>query len=188
MLKRTVASLIMLGVFSLAVQADAAMMAYLYLKGQKSGDVKGSVTQKGREGSIGVIAMEQASKTQMAGGMQTGKVNVGQLVVTKEVDQSSPILRQMLATNETIGMASLKFWTPQQMSAAGVGSEVQYYTINLTNSRITAIKTVMQNVRDPQLGKYNISEEITIAYDRADWIWMNGGITATETGGYAATQ
>ena len=33
-----------------------AMMAYMHVKGQKQGDIKGSVTQKGREGSIAVIA------------------------------------------------------------------------------------------------------------------------------------
>ncbi|HRI69004.1 MAG TPA: type VI secretion system tube protein Hcp, partial [Polyangium sp.] len=34
-----------------------ALNAYLRLKGQKQGEIKGSVTQKGREGSIMVIAV-----------------------------------------------------------------------------------------------------------------------------------
>ncbi len=33
-----------------------ALNAYLKLTGQKQGDIKGSVTQKGREGKIMVIA------------------------------------------------------------------------------------------------------------------------------------
>ena len=33
-----------------------ALNAYLKLKGQKQGEIKGSVTQKGREGKIMVIA------------------------------------------------------------------------------------------------------------------------------------
>jgi type VI secretion system secreted protein Hcp len=34
-----------------------ALNAYLKLKGQKSGEINGSVTQKGREGKIMVIAV-----------------------------------------------------------------------------------------------------------------------------------
>lgn len=188
MIKKSIASLVVLSVIAISTQADAALMAYLYLKGQKSGEVRGGVTQKGREGSIAVIAMQQASKMPLAGGMPAGKVNVGQIVVTKEVDKSSPIMRQMLNSNETIAMASIKFWTPQIRAATGVGSEVQHYTINLTNARITGIKTVMQNIRDPQLVRYEIAEEVTIAYDRADWIWMDGGIVATEELGFAPPQ
>ena len=188
MIRKAIASLVVLSVVAISTQADAALMAYLYLKGQKSGEVRGSVTQKGREGAIAIIAMEQASKIPMSGGMQTGKVSVGQLVVTKEVDKSSPVLRQMLTNNENISMGSLKFWTPQINAAAGTGMEKQHYTINLSNARITGIRTVMHNNRDPQLMRYEIAEEVTIAYDRADWIWMDGGIIATEVGGYGAVQ
>ncbi|HVK67514.1 MAG TPA: type VI secretion system tube protein Hcp, partial [Polyangium sp.] len=34
-----------------------ALNAYLRLKGQKQGEIKGSVTQKGRENSIMIIAV-----------------------------------------------------------------------------------------------------------------------------------
>ena len=34
-----------------------ALQAYLNLKGQRQGEIKGSVTQKGREGKIAVIAV-----------------------------------------------------------------------------------------------------------------------------------
>ena len=37
---------------------NMALNAYLTLKGQKQGTIHGSVTQKGREGSIAVIAIE----------------------------------------------------------------------------------------------------------------------------------
>jgi hypothetical protein len=38
-------------------EAHAALNAYLKLKGQKAGEIKGSVTQKGREGGIKVISV-----------------------------------------------------------------------------------------------------------------------------------
>ena len=43
----------------IGLHADAALNAYLKLKGQKQGEIKGSVTQKGREGAIAVIAVSE---------------------------------------------------------------------------------------------------------------------------------
>ena len=50
-----------------------ALNAYLTLKGQKHGVVKGSVTQKGREGKIMVISAhhEVLSPTDPASGLST---------------------------------------------------------------------------------------------------------------------
>jgi len=52
-----------------------ALNAYLKLKGQKTGAIKGSVTQKGREGLILVIAVshEIVSPRDSASGLPTGK-------------------------------------------------------------------------------------------------------------------
>ena len=70
-----------------------ALNAYLKLKGQKSGEVKGSVTQKGRENSIMVIAVEHEiiSPRDAASGLPTGKRHHKPLTITKEVDKSSPV-------------------------------------------------------------------------------------------------
>ena len=40
-----------------------ALNAYLHIKGQKSGDIKGSVIQKGQEGKIMVIAADRRQAT-----------------------------------------------------------------------------------------------------------------------------
>ncbi|HZF48038.1 MAG TPA: type VI secretion system tube protein Hcp, partial [Polyangiaceae bacterium] len=52
-----------------------ALNAYLKLKGQTQGEIKGSVTQKGREGKIMVIAVshEIMSPRDPASGLPTGK-------------------------------------------------------------------------------------------------------------------
>ena len=71
-----------------------ALNAYLKLKGQKQGVVKGSVTQKGREGKIMVISAhhEVVSPTDPASGLATGKHLHKPFVIAKEVDKSSPVL------------------------------------------------------------------------------------------------
>jgi type VI secretion system secreted protein Hcp len=91
-----------------------ALNAYLRLKGQKTGEVKGSVTQKGREGKIMVIAASHSilSPRDPQSGLPTGMRMHKPFVITKEADKSSPVLYNMLVTNENISEWELQFWSP----------------------------------------------------------------------------
>src|SRR4051794_3294922 len=108
-----------------------ALNAYLKLKGQKQGEIKGSVTQKGREGKIMVIAVshEIVSPRDAASGLPTGKRMHKPFVITKELDKSSPLLYSVLCTNENVSEWELQFWTPQLRATSGTGAEVQHYTV-----------------------------------------------------------
>ena len=70
-----------------------ALNAYLKLTGQKQSDIKGSVTQKGREGKIMVIAAshEIISSRDAASELATGKRQHKPFTITKELDKSTPI-------------------------------------------------------------------------------------------------
>src|SRR6185436_4825615 len=108
-----------------------ALNAYLRLKGQKQGNIEGSVTQKGRDKSIMVIAVshEVVSPRDPASGLPTGKRMHKPFVITKELDKSSPLLYNALVNNENISEWELQFWTPQISAASGTGVEVQHYTV-----------------------------------------------------------
>src|SRR5215203_4379906 len=118
-----------------------ALNAYLKLKGQTQGEIKGSVTQKGREGKIMVIAVshEIMSPRDPASGLPTGKRMHKPFVITKELDKSSPLLYNALVNNENIPEWELQFWTPQIAAASGVGAEKQHFTVKLTNANIANI-------------------------------------------------
>ena len=154
-----------------------ALNAYLRLKGQKQGDMKGSVTQKGREGKIAVIAVshEIVSPRDAASGLPTGKRMHKPFVITKELDQSSPLLYNALVNNENITDFELQFWRP-----AMTGAEEQYYTVRLTNANIATIDFRMLNTKNPDLVRYAEYEEIAFTYQKITWTWMNGGITAAD--------
>src|SRR5512144_1187773 len=113
-----------------------ALNCYLRLKGQKQGEIKGSVTQKGRENSIMVIAVSHAivSPRDSASGLPTGKRMHKPFVITKELDKSSPLLYNCLVNNENIPEWELQFWTPQLSAATGSGAEKQHYTVKLINA------------------------------------------------------
>ncbi len=154
-----------------------ALNAYLKLKGQKSGEIKGSVTQKGREGKIMVIAVshEIISPRDAASGLPTGKRMHKPFVITKELDKSSPLLYNVLVNNENLTEWELHFWTP-----SATGAEKQHYTIKLTNANIASIDFRMANNKHPDLMKFSEYEEVAFTYQKIEWTWVDGGITALD--------
>jgi type VI secretion system secreted protein Hcp len=159
-----------------------ALQAYLNLKGQRQGEIKGSVTQKGREGKIAVIAVshEIISPRDPASGLPTGKRMHKPFVVTKELDKSSPLLYNSLVNNENIPDWQLQFWTPQIKATTGSGNEVQHYTVKLTNANIASIAFRMANNKNPELMKYAEYEEVAFTYQKVGWTWNDGGVSAED--------
>jgi type VI secretion system secreted protein Hcp len=159
-----------------------ALNAYLKLKGQKTGEIKGSVTQKGREGKIAVIAVshEIISPRDSASGLPTGKRMHKPFVITKELDKSTPLLFNLLVHNENVSEWELQFWAPQIKATAGTGVEVQHYTVKLTNANIASIAFRMANNKHPDLMKFAEYEEVAFTYQKIEWTWNDGGITADD--------
>src|SRR5437764_760728 len=138
-----------------------AQNAFLKLAGQKTGEVKGSVTQKGEEGRILVIAVshEIVSPRDPQSGLPTGRRMHKPLVITKETDKSSPLLWNMLCTNERITEWSLQFW-----AAGADGKLIQSHTVQLVNASISDITYRMPNIKNPELVRYAEYEEISFTY------------------------
>jgi type VI secretion system secreted protein Hcp len=159
-----------------------ALNAYLRIRGQKTGEVKGSVTQKGREGKIMVIAashgIESARDPQT--GLPIGSRLHKPFVITKESEKSSPVLYGMLASNERIVEWELQFWSPSPSSASGTGQEVQTHSIKLMNASIASINFCMPNSKNPDLARYVEYEQVSFTYQKIIWTWNDGGITATD--------
>jgi type VI secretion system secreted protein Hcp len=159
-----------------------ALNAYLKLKGQKQGEIKGSVTQKGREGKIMVIAVthDVLSPRDAASGLPTGKRMHKPFVITKELDKSSPLLYNALVHNENIPEWELQFWAPQLKAGTGTGTEVQHYSVKLVNANIASIDFRMPNNKHPDLMKFSEYEEVAFTYQKIIWTWNDGGITAED--------
>lgn len=154
-----------------------ALNAYLAIVAEKQGQIKGSVTQKGREGKIMVIAVahEIVCPRDPASGQPTGKRMHKPLIITKELDRSTPLLYSVLVNNENIKDFQLQFWQP---SATGV--EKQHYTVKLTNANISQIHFKMANNKSPKLSRFNEYEEIAFTYQKIEWTWVEGGVTSED--------
>ena len=158
-------------------------MAYAYLKGQKSGQIKGSIIQKGREDSSGVIATAHSiiSPRDPQSGLPTGQRMHKPFVITKELDKSTPLLYNVLCTNENLSEVTIKYWTPQIRATTGTGTEIQHYTVVLINANIASIDFRQLNIRDTNLVKFAEYEEIAMTYEKITWTWTDGGITADDS-------
>jgi len=154
-----------------------ALNSYLKLKGQKQGDIKGSVTQKGREGKILVMAFDHEVQTPRdpASGLPTGKRMHRPFTITKEIDKSSPLLYSALVNNE-----NLTVWELQCFAAKTSGVEVNTYAVTLTNARIVDITSTMLNNKIPENAKMPLMEEVSFTYQKIQWTWVSGGITSSD--------
>src|SRR5262245_52240291 len=152
-----------------------ALAAYLSIIAERQGQIRGSVLQKGREGKILVIAVQHeiVAPRDPQSGIPTGKRMHKPMVITKEVDRSSPLLYSILCTNENIVEARFEFWTSTPM-----GTEKQHYTVRLTNANISTINFKMPNIRQPKLQRLTEYEEVSFTYEKIEWTWNEGGITA----------
>jgi type VI secretion system secreted protein Hcp len=157
-----------------------AMIAYMYAKGQKSGPINGSVTQKGRENSVQVVGYshEIVSPRDPQSGLPTGQRMHKPLIITKQTDKSTPIFYQVMCTNENLTSVTIKFWTPQLKTASGVGSSVQHYTVTLTNANIAQIQASSEGDSHAETTKGEEIEKISFTYQKIEWTWTDGGITA----------
>ena len=151
--------------------------AYLRIKGEKQGEIKGSVTQRGHEGWIMVIGASHSleSPRDASSGLPTGTRVHEPFVIIKELDQSTPLLYNMLVNGENISEWELQFWRP-----GATGTEANHYTVKLTDANIANIDFKMPDNKDPNLSQRVEYEEISFTYQKIQWTWNEGGITASD--------
>lgn len=156
-------------------EADAALNAYLKLKGQKQGEIKGSVTQKGREGSIRVLKVshEIVSPRDAASGLPTGKRTHKPLQVTIEIDKATPLLMQAMLSGEKFSEVSLPAFG--KTKGKGGGGEVKYYEIKLQDAMITSYRIDADDDSDTPA-----TITLNFSYKKIEWTWADGGVTASD--------
>src|SRR5512141_658732 len=154
-----------------------ALGAYLTLVAERQGPVRGSVTQKGRENKSLVVGVshEIVCPRDPTNGRPTGKRMHKPFTVTKPLDRASPLLYAILTTNENIPEARSDFWT-----STPTGQEKQHYTVRLVNANISGIAFKLPNVKNPRLAKLTEYEDVSFTYQKIEWTWNDGGISASD--------
>jgi type VI secretion system secreted protein Hcp len=150
-----------------------AMSAFLILKGQKQGSIKGSVTQKGREGQIEIHSWTWNLDVPTSGGLPTGQAVAGEFHLTKERDRSSPLLFTALAENENLTQWQLNIWDAM-IGPSGAGAEEITQVWKLTNARITSMR--QSGLAPPPSGSWGDPEELTFVFEKIELEHQDGGI------------
>jgi type VI secretion system secreted protein Hcp len=146
-----------------------ALQAYLKLKGAKMGEIKGSVSQKGREGRIAVLGSSHAVASLEAG----GPVQHQPYELIKPVDKATVPLHQALVTGEVFSECEIQYWTPSLGGSTGAGVETQHYAVRLTNARLLDIDFEQPLTLDPDLRSWPEIETLRLVYDEIEWRWTN---------------
>jgi type VI secretion system secreted protein Hcp len=154
-----------------------ALPAYLTLTGTSQGKILGSVTQRGREGSILVIGfMHQiVAPRDPASGIPTGKRAHKPFSILKPVDASSPKLYHALCHNENLPSWELKLFRPKSD-----GTEFNNFTVTLRDATVCGISSRMPNNRDPKRARLEMYEEVEFTYRHIEWTSLEGKTSASD--------
>ncbi len=148
-------------------------------KGEATGDFNGPCEQESRSDSCTIysVSHEVSLPTEgTMGGTSTGRRRHMPVIVTKEMDCTSPAFLQAMAHNEKIQEINLKFYRNTDS-----GDEEHYYTIKLMGSRVVSVKVNVPMTLDPENSPYKHMEEISFMYESIEWTYeLTGYMTADD--------
>jgi type VI secretion system secreted protein Hcp len=160
------------------IDSNRAAAMYLKMKGQKQGDIKGGMTEKGQENLIKVYGLLHGltSPRDAASGLPTGKRRHGVLQISIGLDKSIPLIYNALVNNENLTSWQLKYWSAVHKgsvsTATGTG-HANIYTIDLVNANVANIESIT-TVNGA------IMFLLGFTYQKITWTWVDGGITAND--------
>ena len=163
-------------------QMGPRTICYITIEGQSQGQIKGEVRRKGMESKIAGFgfSFSEMSPRDLNSGMASGHRVHTPIKITKGIDIASPKLLQALVSNETLKTVTLEFWGPSQMTASGMGSEVKYYTVKLTNASITAFnQTDGTFLPENDQKTEKALEELTLTYQKIEITSTDGSSSAS---------
>jgi type VI secretion system secreted protein Hcp len=126
--------------------------------------------QKGLEGYHQLSAFEHyvevpfnTEQGQLAGNRQHNAV-----VLTKDLDKASPLLRENMVRGQPIEEILIQFYQPNQK---------HYYTITLNDARIVSARNWIPNILMPGNGPIGEMEDIGIIYTKITWTFVEGNVS-----------
>lgn len=145
---------------------------YMTITGENQGAIAGSSFKQGQEDTIEVLSFDHLielparQETQIT----TGDPVHRPVVLSKEVDASTPKLYQALCRQELLEFLEIRWFrhTPE-------GKEELFYTVVLTNALIVAIQPWSADYLDERYEHYRPMEKISFAYEAIRWSWGADG-------------
>ncbi len=163
--------------FAIVAGQAAAIGIYAKFDGAKSGQIKGEVTQKGREGTFSIEEFNYSNSA------ATGKRTAAPIVIRTRWAENALGLLNAYMTGELLKTVQLDFWQPNSVGAGGQGVEVRTVTLTLQNAQILKMEAYAAPISRTASGGVLTEEsgwEITLGYQKATWSSFPSGRTVEE--------
>jgi len=148
------------------------MPGNLSITGEEQGEIEGSCDLEGREGTILIQAFDHIVEIPTdSRGVIGGQRVHRPMMMTKELDKSTPVLYQALCTGELLTEVILEWYRVD-----GTGMQELYFTLTMSNALITKIHPWVPNVLDRSNESMRHMEDIYLTYERIIWTWEPDGI------------
>ncbi len=129
-------------------------------------NIHGESTRRGHETQIEIdnvsYAIEASARASVGAGRARARATAGDFVVTKKVDAASAYIALASFQQKSFDEIEIVMTKP-----SGSGSDRQYYTIKLTNVRITSVDTSISERGESSELVGLAYEEINIIYNTA---------------------
>ena len=147
--------------------------AYATFKDDSGGELKGSVTIAGREGSSEVMEFDHDVyiPTDANNGRLTGVRVHRPVKLVKSYDAASPYLYRACCKGQTLKEVEIKWFEIDE-----TGAEKEYFTHKLENVKVSEVRAVMPNTKDPDKERYVHLEEVFLVYGKIKWKYTEGGL------------
>ena len=142
------------------------MTGYLTLEGKNQGKIEGDCTQKGREKTILVYAIDHGVEIprDTLTGLPTGQRIHKPFTATKHVDPASPLLYQACTSGE-----QMKKWQLDYYHINEKGQEELYFQVSLENAIIVGIHHYKPMAFLEDNKPYQDMEEVSFTYGKITW-------------------
>ncbi len=158
------------------------MPGNLSITGEFQGVIEGSCDIEEREGTILVQAFDHAVEVPTdQRGVAAGRRVHRPMMISKEIDKSTPMLYQALCEEENLTEVRLDWYRIDSM-----GTEELYFSIILENARIMRIHPWVPNVLDRRNEGLRHMEDVFFSYEKITWIWEPDGIEYEDAWGQMA--
>ena len=153
-------------------RADSVIMT---AKGSKQGEIKGGLTQKGREGAMQCVQFEAeaSTPTDLATGHATGRRQHKPIRCVKKLDSASVPLLNALIRGEVLTDVMFKVFATDR-----AGREAPVYTVALKNASVASVKQSLAS-------DGTVLEEVTFVFTSITYTWEDGKLSASDSLGGA---
>ena len=143
-----------------------ALTGNLTLEGETQGKMEGDCTQKGREKTILVYAVDHSIEIPRDPntGLPTGQRVHKPLVITKHIDPASPLLAQACTSGER-----MKTWQMDYYRINDRGQEELYYQIKLEKAIVVSIRHYKPHTLDDANKQSLDMEDVSFTYGKITW-------------------